>query len=335
MSPGGAVGRYVVGRAVQAVLTLLVALTLIWFAVTVLPGDPVRALFGFRQPTPEAYARVQEQLRLDEPGPRAVPAVPARHAPCSTSGDNLPRGIPSATRPGRPGDGAAARGAAHQRDHPRLSRSSCRPSRECRRGARGGAPRPSPRPLRRPGGAAARVHAGARAAYVSRVSSACSCGAAVSASPRVDRLRPAVLACALSTGYCAAAQGRAARRAAARRTRPRPARGWHVPGHAVHAMRPVAHPGRDLPRGNLGQLVTGSSSSRACSACRASAGCCSRDRDGTASCGRHRHLRARPVIVANAVPTWSSPRSTLRSARASGLLESSTTELVQRAGAER
>lgn len=60
-------GRYAVGRAVQAAVTLLVALTLIWFAITVLPGDPVRALFGFRQPTPEAYARVQEQLRLDEP----------------------------------------------------------------------------------------------------------------------------------------------------------------------------------------------------------------------------------------------------------------------------
>ncbi|MCW2680627.1 MAG: binding-protein-dependent transport system inner rane component [Frankiales bacterium] len=60
-------GRYALGRAVQAAVTLLVALTLIWFAVTVLPGDPVRALFGFRQPTPEAYARVQEQLRLDEP----------------------------------------------------------------------------------------------------------------------------------------------------------------------------------------------------------------------------------------------------------------------------
>lgn len=60
-------GRYIVGRAVQAVITLLVALTLIWVAVSVLPGDPVRALFGFRQPTPEAYARVQQQLHLDEP----------------------------------------------------------------------------------------------------------------------------------------------------------------------------------------------------------------------------------------------------------------------------
>lgn len=60
-------GRYIVGRAVQALVTLLVALTLIWVAVTVLPGDPVRALFGFRQPSPEAYARVKEQLHLDEP----------------------------------------------------------------------------------------------------------------------------------------------------------------------------------------------------------------------------------------------------------------------------
>ena len=60
-------GRYVLGRVGQMLVTLLVALTLIWVAVTVLPGDPVRALFGFRAPTPEAYARVRAQLRLDEP----------------------------------------------------------------------------------------------------------------------------------------------------------------------------------------------------------------------------------------------------------------------------
>lgn len=59
--------RFAVGRALQMVLTLLVVLTLLWFSITVLPGDPVRALFGFRQPSPEAYARVQEQLRLDRP----------------------------------------------------------------------------------------------------------------------------------------------------------------------------------------------------------------------------------------------------------------------------
>jgi oligopeptide transport system permease protein len=67
MPRGVGVGRYVVSRTLEAAVTLLVALTLIWFAITVLPGDPVRALFGFRQPTPEAYARVQEQLRLDRP----------------------------------------------------------------------------------------------------------------------------------------------------------------------------------------------------------------------------------------------------------------------------
>ena len=59
--------RFAVARLLQMLLTLLVVLTLLWFAITVLPGDPVRALFGFRQPTPEAYARVQEQLRLDRP----------------------------------------------------------------------------------------------------------------------------------------------------------------------------------------------------------------------------------------------------------------------------
>ena len=61
--------RYAVGRVLQMLLTLLVVLTLLWLAISVLPGDPVRALFGFRQPSPEAYARVQEQLRLDRPLP--------------------------------------------------------------------------------------------------------------------------------------------------------------------------------------------------------------------------------------------------------------------------
>jgi oligopeptide transport system permease protein len=61
------VGRFVVRRTLKAAVTLLVVLTLLWVAITVLPGDPVRALFGFRQPTPEAYARVRAQLRLDEP----------------------------------------------------------------------------------------------------------------------------------------------------------------------------------------------------------------------------------------------------------------------------
>jgi oligopeptide transport system permease protein len=59
--------RYAAGRVLQMVLTLLVVLTLLWVAISVLPGDPVRALFGFRSPSPEAYARVQEQLRLDRP----------------------------------------------------------------------------------------------------------------------------------------------------------------------------------------------------------------------------------------------------------------------------
>ena len=63
--------RYAAGRVLQMVLTLFVVLTLLWLAISVLPGDPVRALFGFRQPSPEAYARVQEHC--------------ASTAPCSSS----------------------------------------------------------------------------------------------------------------------------------------------------------------------------------------------------------------------------------------------------------
>lgn len=59
--------RFLVGRLLQTLVTVLLALTVFWVAVTVLPGDPVRALFGFRQPSPEAYAAVSEQLRLDRP----------------------------------------------------------------------------------------------------------------------------------------------------------------------------------------------------------------------------------------------------------------------------
>jgi ABC-type dipeptide/oligopeptide/nickel transport system permease component len=61
------VARFVVGRLLTLVVTLLVVLSLLWVAITVLPGDPVRALFGFRAVEPSAYAQVRAQLRLDEP----------------------------------------------------------------------------------------------------------------------------------------------------------------------------------------------------------------------------------------------------------------------------
>jgi oligopeptide transport system permease protein len=60
---------FVARRAMQTLLSLWAAITLIFVAVTQLPGDPVRALFGFRPPPPEIYARVEAQFHLDEPLP--------------------------------------------------------------------------------------------------------------------------------------------------------------------------------------------------------------------------------------------------------------------------
>ncbi|HSK27665.1 MAG TPA: ABC transporter permease [Jiangellales bacterium] len=60
-------GRYVTGRVVQSVVTLLLVVTGLWVAITVLPGDPVRALFGFRPPPRELYDAITAYYRLDQP----------------------------------------------------------------------------------------------------------------------------------------------------------------------------------------------------------------------------------------------------------------------------
>ena len=58
---------FVARRAVQMVLSLWAAITLVFVAVTQLPGDPVRALFGFRPPPPDIYNAIRNQFHLDEP----------------------------------------------------------------------------------------------------------------------------------------------------------------------------------------------------------------------------------------------------------------------------
>jgi len=63
----GPVVAFLVRRGVQMLLSLWAALTLIFVAVTQLPGDPVRALFGFTPPPPEVYAAIRAQFHLDEP----------------------------------------------------------------------------------------------------------------------------------------------------------------------------------------------------------------------------------------------------------------------------
>ncbi len=61
--------RFAVSRLLQMLLSMWVALTLLFVAVTQLPGDPVRALFGFKPPPPEIYSRIREQFHLGESVP--------------------------------------------------------------------------------------------------------------------------------------------------------------------------------------------------------------------------------------------------------------------------
>ena len=59
--------RFVASRLLQMLVGVWVAITLIFIAVTQLPGDPVRALFGFRPPPPEVYNRIAHRFGLDRP----------------------------------------------------------------------------------------------------------------------------------------------------------------------------------------------------------------------------------------------------------------------------
>lgn len=54
-------------RGLQAVVTVLLATLVVHVAVTVLPGDPVRALFGFRPPPPDVIQAIRASYHLDEP----------------------------------------------------------------------------------------------------------------------------------------------------------------------------------------------------------------------------------------------------------------------------
>ncbi len=58
---------FAVRRSGQMLLSLWAAVTLVFVAVTQLPGDPVRALFGFQSPPPELYARIRADYHFDEP----------------------------------------------------------------------------------------------------------------------------------------------------------------------------------------------------------------------------------------------------------------------------
>jgi oligopeptide transport system permease protein len=59
--------KFAGARGLQMLITLWVAMTLLFVVVTVLPGDPVRALFGFQAPPPEIYDAIVRDYHLDQP----------------------------------------------------------------------------------------------------------------------------------------------------------------------------------------------------------------------------------------------------------------------------
>ncbi|MBK0417874.1 ABC transporter permease [Leucobacter sp. CSA1] len=59
--------RYVLFRILQVVPVLLGTTFLIYFMVFAMPGDPVAAMFGDKQPSPAVLERVREQYNLDKP----------------------------------------------------------------------------------------------------------------------------------------------------------------------------------------------------------------------------------------------------------------------------
>lgn len=59
--------RYASRAILRSLVSLWLASVLFFAMVHVLPGDPVRAMFGFRTPPPEEYARMRAHYGLDEP----------------------------------------------------------------------------------------------------------------------------------------------------------------------------------------------------------------------------------------------------------------------------
>lgn len=57
--------RFVVRRSAQAVLTILAATVVVFTILYVLPGDPIRALFGFRPPPPQVLEDLKRSYGLD------------------------------------------------------------------------------------------------------------------------------------------------------------------------------------------------------------------------------------------------------------------------------
>ncbi|QAY60998.1 ABC transporter permease [Microbacterium protaetiae] len=58
---------YIVRRVLQLIPVFIGATLLIYFLVFAMPGDPIAALFGDKQPTPELLEQLRAQYHLDQP----------------------------------------------------------------------------------------------------------------------------------------------------------------------------------------------------------------------------------------------------------------------------
>jgi ABC-type dipeptide/oligopeptide/nickel transport system permease component len=62
-------GSFVRRRILQALLTMLILTLVVHAGVTLIPGDPIRALFGFVPPSPDELEALRARFGLDQPYP--------------------------------------------------------------------------------------------------------------------------------------------------------------------------------------------------------------------------------------------------------------------------
>ena len=58
---------FLIRRIARGVLTIFLLTILVYGGLALLPGDPIRALFGPRAPDPEVYQTIRDQFNLNEP----------------------------------------------------------------------------------------------------------------------------------------------------------------------------------------------------------------------------------------------------------------------------
>ena len=67
MARGSSLLAFIITRLLLAVPMLLFLLTFVFVILRILPGDPVLALWGGRNPPPEVIEAARRQLGLDQP----------------------------------------------------------------------------------------------------------------------------------------------------------------------------------------------------------------------------------------------------------------------------